>query len=94
MENDNKLVQSALIGGFGLASLHLIWIVLIFLGWAQPLMDFVFKLHMLNSPFQVQPFQWVFALGLLMLTFSVGAFGGLLFSYLKAIFDKQPSKSI
>ena len=94
MENDNKLVQSALIGGLGLASLHLIWIVLILLGWAQPLMDFVFKLHMLNSPFQVQPFQWVFALGLLMLTFSVGAFGGLLFSYLKAIFDKQPSKSI
>ena len=94
MENDSQLIQNGLIGGFSLASLHLIWIVLILLGWAQPLMDFVFKLHMLNSPFQVQPFQWVFALGLLMLTFTAGVFGGLLFSYLKTIFDKKPPKSI
>ena len=83
MENNNKLMQSGLIGGLGLSSLHFIWIVLIILGWAQPLMDFIFKLHMLNSPFQVQPFDWMLALGLLILTFAVGAFGGLIISFLK-----------
>lgn len=81
MENDNKLLQNSLVGGLCLSSLHLIWVVLIALGLAQPLTDFIFKLHMLNSPFQVQPFSWMLALGLLMFTFSVGAFGGLLFSF-------------
>jgi len=32
-------------------------------------MDFIFKLHMLNSPFQVQPFKISLALGLISITF-------------------------
>ena len=87
MENNNKLIQSGLIGGLGLSSLHFSWIFLIILGWAQPLMDFIFKLHMLNSPFQVQPFDWMLALSLLVLTFSVGAFGGLFISFLTDVFS-------
>ena len=81
MENDNRYLQVGLIWGLSLSSIHLIWLILILLGWAQPLMEFIFKLHMLNSPFQVQPFNWVFALGLLLLTFTVGALSGMLFTF-------------
>lgn len=81
MKSDNEFIRNGLVGGSCLSSLHLIWIALIYFSWAQPLIDFVFKLHMLNSPFQVQPFNWIFAIGLLALTFTVGAFGGLLFSF-------------
>ena len=81
MENDNRYLQAGLVWGLSLSSIHLIWLILILLGWAQPLMEFVFKLHMLNSPFQVQPFNWAFAVGLLLLTFTVGAFSGMLFTF-------------
>ncbi len=42
------------------------------IGWGQTILDFVFKIHMLNSPLQVQPFNPAFALTLLVLTFTVG----------------------
>jgi hypothetical protein len=94
MKSDNKLIHNGIVGGLCLSSLHLIWIILIFLGWAQPLMDFVFKLHMLNSPFQVQHFNLVLAAGLLILTFTVGAFGGLIFSFFSNDQDINTSHEI
>ena len=81
MENGNKYLQAGLVWGLSLSSIHLIWLILILTDSAQHLMDFIFKLHMLNSPFQVQPFNWVFAAGLLLLTFTVGAFSGMLFTF-------------
>ena len=81
MKKDNRYLQAGLVWGLSLSSIHLIWLILILLGWAQPLMEFVFKLHMLNSPFQVQPFNWTFAVGLLFLTFTVGALSGILFTF-------------
>lgn len=74
-----SLIQSCLVGGLCLASLHLTWVILVLLAWAQPLMDFIFKLHMLSSPFQVQPFHWGYALSLITITFGVGFFFGLVF---------------
>lgn len=73
-----SLIQYCLIGGLSLASLHISWIFLVLLGWAQPFMNFIFKLHMLNSPFQVQPFDWGYAFSLISLTFAIGAFYGLI----------------
>mgnify|MGYP000258193954 CR=1 FL=1 len=81
MKSNNKIFQAGLVWGLSLSSIHLIWLILIILSWAQPIMDFVFKLHMLNSPFQVQPFNWLFAIGLLLLTFTVGACSGLAFTF-------------
>lgn len=85
MEIDHRYLQAGLVWGLCLLSIHLIWLILILLGWAQPLFEFVFKLHMLNTPFQVQLFNWVFALGLLLLPFMVGAFSGMLFTFFVAI---------
>jgi hypothetical protein len=89
MESDNKFLQSGLVWGLCLSSIHFIWLILILLEWAQPIMDFIFKLHMLNSPFQVQSFNWIFAFGLLLLTFTVGGLSGLLFSFLSSATKKK-----
>jgi len=88
MESKDQLIQTSLITGLCLSSLHLSWIVLIILGWAQPLMDFIFKLHMLNSPFQVQPFNLGLAVSLVIITFIIGAFYGLVFFLIKNLLAK------
>jgi hypothetical protein len=88
MGRNTQLIQTSLITGLCLSSLHLSWIVLILLGWAQPLMDFVFKLHMLNSPFQVQPFDLGLAVSLVLITFVIGAFYGLVFVLIKNLLAK------
>ncbi len=75
--------QLSVISGFRLASLHICWALLVVIGWAQPVIDFIFKLHMLSSPFKVQPFELPFALGLVGITFLIGCFYGIVFSIVK-----------
>ena len=77
------LIRTSIIGGLCLASLHFCWALLVMLGWAQPLMDFIFRLHMLNSPFQVQSFDAMLALGLVVITFLIGCFYGLIFYFVR-----------
>ncbi len=88
--SQNSIIKTCLIGGLCLSSLHLMWILLVLVGWAEPLMNFVFMLHMLNSPFQVQPFRWGLALGLLAITFAFGAFFGLVIYWIKCLFIPKP----
>jgi hypothetical protein len=82
-----KLLRTSLIGGISLSSLHFFWVVLVASGWAQPLLDFIFKLHMLNSPFQVQVFSPLLASGLIGITFLFGFFYGALFYLIKSKFS-------
>jgi hypothetical protein len=84
-----NLFQTSLIGGVCLATLHFCWAVLVALGWAQPLMDFIFKLHMLNSPFQVQAFSFPLAFGLVAITFLIGCFYGIVFYLIKKRFTSK-----
>jgi hypothetical protein len=46
-------------------------------GWGQPLLDFIFKMHMLQSSLQVQPFKLGYALTLIGITFFVGVAMGI-----------------
>lgn len=78
-------LKTALIGGLTLSALHACWVMLVASGWAQPILDFVFKLHMLNSPFIVQPFSLLLSLELIALTFVVGAFYGIVFSLIRKL---------
>lgn len=81
-----NLFRTSVIGGFCLASLHFCWALLVALGLAQPLMDFIFKLHMLNSPFLVQPFSLSLVAGLIGITFLIGCFYGAVFYFIKKRF--------
>jgi hypothetical protein len=45
MANRNKvgLAIGALVGGW-----HLVWSLLVLIGWAQPILDFIFWAHMIK----------------------------------------------
>lgn len=55
------------LGAF-LGTWHLVWSVLVAVGLAQPLLDFVFTLHMIRPPYTVGPFSLGMAAGLVIFT--------------------------
>jgi hypothetical protein len=69
MANPNKvgLVFAAVIGGW-----HLIWAVLVLLGWAQPIIDFIFWAHMIQPVYVIKPFNPSAALTLIIMTAATG----------------------
>ena len=84
-----NMLKTSFVGGLCLSSVHLFWVIIVAAGWAQPLMDFIFKLHMLNSPFEVQPFNLTFAYQLIGITFLIGFFYGALFYIFKNQFFRN-----
>lgn len=58
-------------GGF-LGGFHLIWGAFVALGIAQPLLDLVFQLHMIQPPYVVQPFSIALTAGLVAFTSAFG----------------------
>ena len=61
---------------------HLFWAVCVVLGIAQWLINFVFWLHFLHSPFTVAAFSWSTALLLILVTGTVGFLFGFVFAVL------------
>ena len=92
-EHMNRHLKNGLTGGLSLAFFHLCWIVVVAIGWGQTILDFVFKIHMLNSPLQVQPFNPTFALTLLLVTFTVGFVMGIVIGA-SACAVRPPTKGI
>ncbi len=61
-----------LVFGLFFALWHFCWAVMVWLGVAQLLLDFVFKLHMITPPFKVADFNIGTALALVVVTGVVG----------------------
>ena len=57
----------ALIGGW-----HFVWSVFVLLGWAQPILDFIFWAHMIQQVYFVKPFDLVAAVALIVITAVIG----------------------
>jgi hypothetical protein len=78
MTNPNKLglVIGALIGGW-----HLIWCFLVLVGWAQPIVDFIFWAHMIQPIYVIKPFNLLAAITLIVMT----AVSGYVFGYVGAV---------
>ena len=71
--NPNKtgLVFGTMLGGW-----HLMWVAFIALGWAQAIVDFVFRIHMIKPVYVIEPFNIWIALMLMGVTGAIGYFGG------------------
>ena len=75
MTNPNKVgvVVGALIGGW-----HFVWALLVLIGWAQPILDFIFWAHMIKPVYFVKPFDPVAAVTLVVITAVIGYIFGFL----------------
>lgn len=58
--------------GLVLALCHAAWALMVALGWAQAILDFVFWAHFINPPYRVTAFDVSRALVLISLTFAIG----------------------
>ena len=69
MISPNKvgLVIGALIGGW-----HLVWSLLVLLGWAQRIIDFIFWAHMIQPVYVVKSFNLLAAITLIVVTAVTG----------------------
>lgn len=68
------VVLATVTGGF-----HLGWSILVALGWAQAVADFVFWAHFIKPVYVIEPFELTRAAILLLLTAAVGFVLGLVF---------------
>jgi hypothetical protein len=68
-------VLAIIIGGW-----HLCWSVLVALGWAQPLIDFVFWIHFIKPIYVIEPFEVTRAAILVLVTASIGYVLGSIFA--------------
>lgn len=73
--------KTALVVGSFMGLMHLLWALVVLLGFAQTWLDFIFSLHFLNNPYTVTGFDLMRALMLVLVTFIVGYAGGFIFAY-------------
>ncbi len=71
-----------LVLGSFIGLVHLVWSVLIALGFAQPLLDFIYSMHSLNNPFMVASFDMMRSIELIGITFVIGNIVGYVFATL------------
>ncbi|HET9459153.1 MAG TPA: hypothetical protein VFO51_04150 [Sphingomicrobium sp.] len=72
--------KAAISVGSVLGLWHLTWVTIVALGWAQPVMDFILRLHFIELDYTLAPFALGTAALLVAITFSIGAVFGLVFA--------------
>lgn len=65
-----------LVVGLTLGGWHLVWSLLVLLGWGQAVWDFILDLHMIHMSIVVGPFDLAMALSLVALTGVIGYVAG------------------
>lgn len=76
MAKGNRAHQMGLTIGALFGIVHLIWSILIAFGLAQPFIDFIFNLHMIEPFYVIQPFALSKAVGLVLVTSMLGYAAG------------------
>ena len=66
--------------GLVLGGWHLCWSILVALGWAQPVVNFVFWMHFIKPIYVIEPFEIGRAVVLTLVTAAAGFVFGFLFA--------------
>jgi xanthosine utilization system XapX-like protein len=82
-------LKTGIVVGLFFALFHLLWSVLVVTGAAQVVFDWIYKMHFLNNPFTIQPFDWLIAVQLVLMTFVVGFVVGWVFALLHNMLHKK-----
>jgi hypothetical protein len=59
--------------------MHLMWAILVAIGFAGPLLNFIYEMHFLQIPFSIAPFSFGRALSLIVVSFAVAYAVGIIF---------------
>lgn len=59
---------------------HFVWVTLVGIGWAKPVMDFILRLHFIELKYVIAPYSTTTAMTLVLLTFTIGAMFGFIFA--------------
>lgn len=76
------------LGTFALV-LHIIWVLAIWLGFAQAWIDLIFRLHMLNNPMVVGTLSWGTVIMLWIVVWIVGYLLGYIFAWVHNFVHKK-----
>ena len=74
--------KTGLILGAFLGIMHIVWSLLVLLGWAQPLADFSARMHMITPILRIESFDIVRAVGLVLIASLIGYIVGTVFAHL------------
>ena len=66
--------------GAVVAAMHAAWAAMVAFNWAQPFLDFIFRLHFVTPPYHVEPFSMVTAGALVGLNGAIGFLVGAVFA--------------
>lgn len=77
-----KAGPTALVVGIFVALMHAVWMLMIFFGFAQWYLNWIFGLHLITNPFTVLPFSLMSAIWLIVFTFVVGYVMGWVFAWI------------
>ena len=75
--------------GTFLALLKFVWVLLVFYGWAQGFLDFLFRLNFITPCYTIQLFDAMNAGKLVLMAFVGGYALGWVFSSISRLFDKK-----
>lgn len=70
MQTLNRNKVALVLGSFA-AIVHLVWAAIVWLGWGQSFLDFVFRMHFIFNPHIVSDFDLATAVGLIVLAFAM-----------------------
>lgn len=71
---------------------HLMWVMLVAVGIAKPILDYILRLHFLQFDYALASFAISTAVTLVALTFAIGALFGLVFALVWNWLSAKPEK--